>query len=123
MYKLMILIEPLEDWTLFETAWPEFLHQVEAMPGLIKESSSRVDRSLFGSPYAQIHELYFDSLSSVLAAMSSPDGRTAGRMLQSITAGKVTLLIADHHEDNMDNIHKYRQEGSVVIPQEEDGNQ
>lgn len=123
MHKLVILIEPLEDWTAFEEAWPDFLLKVEAMPGLVKEATSRVDRALFGNTYAQVHELYFDSLTSVLAAMSSPDGRAAGRMLQSITAGKMTLLIADYHEDDLDNIYKYRQAETMGLAQEDDASQ
>jgi hypothetical protein len=123
MHKLVILIEPLEDWTALEDAWPEFLRKVESMPGLLREASSRVDRLLSGSAYAQIHELYFDSLSSVINAMSSPDGRAAGRLLQSMTSGKMTLLIADHHEDEMENIRKYRQAEAPDSTQEEDGSQ
>ncbi len=111
MHKLLILFEPLEDWTEFENTWPEFLHLVETMPGLIKESSSMVEMALFGSSYARSHELYFDSLSSVKSAMASENGRAAGRLLQTMTGGRVTLLIADHHEDDMANIRKHQSKG------------
>jgi hypothetical protein len=32
----------------------------------------------------------------------------AGKLLQDMTSGRVKLLIADHSEDSMDNIRKYR---------------
>jgi len=79
MYKLVILIEPLDDWQAFEENWPEFLHQAERMPGLRRETTGRVERFLFGDiPYAQMHELYFDSLQDLERAMASPQGREAG---------------------------------------------
>ncbi len=49
MYKLVIMVGPLEDWAVFDEAWPEFLHLVESMPGLQREATSRVDTTLFGS--------------------------------------------------------------------------
>ena len=110
MHKLIILIEPLDDWTEFENTWPEFLHLVEAMPGLQKESTSQVERALFGSTYARVHELFFDSLTSVQSAMASENGRAAGRLLQAMTGGRMTLLIADHNEDEMANIRKFQDE-------------
>ena len=60
MYKLVILIKPLAEWDEFEAAWPQFLHLVEKMPGLRREATSRIDKTLFGDlRYSQIHELFF----------------------------------------------------------------
>ena len=120
MHKLLILIEPLDDWTAFENTWPEFLHLVETMPGLLKESASRVEKALFGTPYARVHELYFDSLPVLQAAMASENGRAAGRLLQAMTGGRMTLLIADHHEDDLANIRKYQEEKVEEVGQEPD---
>ena len=109
MHKLMILIETLDDWTIFDDTWPQFLHQAEDMPGLRREVTSRVDSVLFGKgDYAVIHELYFDSLGAAQEAMSSTPGREAGRILQGITGGRLTLLFADHKEDDIENIRKYK---------------
>ena len=109
MHKLMILIEALDDWTTFDDIWPQFLHQAEDMPGLRREVTSRVDSVLFGKgDYAVIHELYFDSLGAAQEAMSSTPGREAGRILQGITDGHLTLLFADHKEDDIENIRKYK---------------
>ena len=105
MYKLVILIEPQQDWQEFEQAWPKFLKLAEKMPGLIRETTSPVDRLLHGHYHvAMIHELYFESLQAAQDAMASPAGEEAGKTLQIITAGKVTLLFAEHLEDELKNI-------------------
>ena len=109
MHKLVILIEPPEDYAAFDETWPKFLHVAERMPGLRRESTSRVDSVLYGSVDCTIiHELYFDSLAAIQEAMSSPEGRAAGELLQQMTAGRMTLLYADHKEDNLENILKHR---------------
>lgn len=109
MYKLVIMIGPLDNWAAFEEAWPRFLNQVEGMPGLLREATSRVDTILYGSaPVAFIHELYFDSLEAARQAMASPAGSAAGKLLQAMTRGQVTLFLADHKEDELENILKYK---------------
>jgi uncharacterized protein (TIGR02118 family) len=108
MHKLVILIEDSEEWQSGETEWPEFLHLAERMPGLRREAISRVEHSLFGGNFVQMHELFFDSLEDVERALTSPDGRSAGRLLQKMTGGHVALFFADHKEDDLVNIHKFR---------------
>ena len=112
MHKLVIAIEPLENEPAFQESWPRFLHLAEKMPGLLKESTSWIHKTLYGAfPYILIHELYFDSLEALKRAMSSPAGREAGVLLQEITAGKVALAIADHNEDQLENIKRFRTGG------------
>jgi uncharacterized protein (TIGR02118 family) len=109
MHKLVILIEQLEDWTTFDDAWPQFLHAAEQMPGLRLEATSRVDVSLFGKlTYALMHELFFDSREAAQQAMASAEGRETGRLLQVMTRGRMSLFLADHKEDNLENIRKHR---------------
>lgn len=111
MHKLVIQIEPLDDWPALEARWPQFLHLVESMPGLLREATCRVDAFLYGEkPVAMIHELYFDSLEAAQAAMASPEGNAAGRLLQEMTRGKMVLFFADHKEDDIDNLRKYHPE-------------
>lgn len=113
MYKLVILIKPIEDVDSFEENWPKFLHSAEKMPGLVYETTSRVDKILYGDEQiAHIHELYFESQKDAVSAMSSPEGREAGRILQQITGGRVGLFFADHKGDNLENIRKFRGEDS-----------
>jgi uncharacterized protein (TIGR02118 family) len=115
MYKLVILIEPLDDASAFETGWPDFLHHSERMPDLRREATSRVDAVIFGAPpVAFMHELFFDSQASAQRAMSSQHGREAGKVLQQITQGKMTLFFADHKEDEMENIRRYQSSEAEV---------
>lgn len=109
MHKLIILIEQLEDEARFDEMWPEFLHVSERMPGLVREATCRVDSVLFGGlkPMLQ-HELFFESVTDIHKAMSSQEGKTAGGMLQHMTGGRMNLFIADHKEDNIENIRRYK---------------
>lgn len=109
MYKLVILVEASVDQNQLEDAWPQFLHYAEEMPGLRRETTSRVDQMLYGrAGYHLIHELYFDSLEAARQAMASSPGQSAGAWLQRITGGHVTLLLADHREDDLENIRRHR---------------
>jgi hypothetical protein len=40
--------------------------------------------------------------------MASVPGRAAGRILQSMTGGRMALFFADHFEDELENIRKYQ---------------
>jgi uncharacterized protein (TIGR02118 family) len=112
MYKLVILVESLENWDRFEERWPEFLHLVESLPGLRREATSRVDAFLYGArPYVHMHELFFETRSEAETALSSPNGQAAGAMLQQMSNGAMTLFFADHREDDLANIQKHRQAG------------
>lgn len=109
MYKLVILIENIENWTAFDDLWPQFLHEAESMPGLRRETTSRMDELLYGErEVGLMHELYFDSRQQAQQAMASPPGQAAGKLLQALTAGKMTLLFADHKEDDLENIRKFK---------------
>jgi hypothetical protein len=110
MHKLVILIERLDDWDAFDAGWPEFLHQVEEMPGLLKETTCHVENFLYGGiSIARMHELYFDTLEAAQQAMASTPGRIAGRLLQRITGGQMALFIAEHKEDDIENLRRYKE--------------
>lgn len=108
MHKLIILVESTATPD-FHVFWPRFLHAAENMPGLRRESTSRVNQVLFGDMQcALIHELYFDTFPALQSGLASESGKEAGRLLQEMTNGRVRLIIADHSEDSLENIHKYR---------------
>ncbi|HSB67526.1 MAG TPA: hypothetical protein VLD65_13195 [Anaerolineales bacterium] len=108
MHKLIILVESTATPD-FHVFWPRFLHAAERMPGLRRESTSRVSQLLYGdAQIALIHELYFDSLPALQIGLASESGKEAGRLLQEMTAGRVRLLISDHSEDDLENIRRYR---------------
>jgi uncharacterized protein (TIGR02118 family) len=111
MHKLIILIESTST-PGFHNFWPRFLHAAENIPGLRRESTSRISQVLYGDvQYALVHELYFDTLSALQAGLASPSGMEAGRLLQDLTGGRVNLFIADHSQDDMENIRRYRKIG------------
>ena len=112
MHKLVILIESLDESGTYDQDWPEFLHLAESMPGLIRETTSRVEIFLYGQrPYELMHELYFESLEDAQQAMASPQGSAAGKLLQRMTRGHLTLFFADHKEDDLENIRRYQASG------------
>jgi len=99
MYKLIIIFE--QSGAGFELEWQKFLKQAEKMHGLRRQTIGRPDRLISGNPESlplMIHELIFDSREALEAALSSPEGRAAGQMLQSFAGGKVTILTAEHME-------------------------
>ena len=111
MHKLVILIDQLDDEAQFDEMWPEFLHISERMPGLKREATCRVENNLYGVHQpALLHELFFESLEDVHKALSSNEGRTAGELLQRMTGGRMSLFIADHKEDEIDNIRRFQQD-------------
>jgi hypothetical protein len=108
MYKLVILIESTAG-PAFDATWPQFLHWAERMPGLRREATSRVHNLLYGGhEVALIHELFFDSHADLQRGLASPAGQQAGSLLQSMTGGRLALLVADHSEDDLSNIRKYQ---------------
>lgn len=109
MYKLMILISPEVEGPAFDEAWPGFLHMAERMPGLVREATVRITAQLFGDHrVGMVHELFFESLQDLHIAMSSPEGESAGQILQQLTQGQMSLLIAEHREDDIENLRRFR---------------
>jgi len=108
MHKLIILVESTATPD-FHVYWPRFLHSAENIPGLLREATSRIGQVLYGEMQCSlIHELFFESYTSLQIGLASEAGKEAGRLLQEMTSGKVRLLIADHSEDALENIRKYR---------------
>ncbi len=110
MYKLIIMIEQVSNWHQFDAGWPDFLAVAEQMPGLRRETTTRIDRMLHGRYHpSMIHELFFDSMQTLREALDSEIGQKTGEVLQKITGGQFTLLMADHMEDELSNIPAFNQ--------------
>ncbi len=111
MYKLMILVPPNIEGPALDAGWPDFLHAAESMPGLLREATVRVTASLYGTQeVSMIHELFFETQADLQNAMASPEGVTTGQIIQQLTQGQMTLLIAEHREDDIENLRQYRQD-------------
>ena len=108
MHKLVILVYSTRS-PQFNREWAEFLHAAERIPGLRREATSRVSRVLYGQSRGElIHELYFDSYAELENGLNSPEGRRAGELLQALTGGGMALLLAEHSEDNLENIRRFQ---------------
>jgi len=109
MHKLIILIEPEINQEAFFEGWPSFLEHAEKMPGLVRLVSAPVHRHLAGNYHPlMVHELVFGSQQALESALASEAGVAAGKILQSITGGAVSLLVAGHLEDSGENLRAYR---------------
>ena len=112
MYKLMIIIPPDIEEPVLNAGWPDFLHAAESMPGLQREASVRVTASLYGTQeIGMVHELFFETLEDLQEAMRSSEGLATGQIIQQLTQGQMTLLVAEHREDGIGNLRQYRQDG------------
>ena len=109
MHKLIILINNSENSAAFDQRWLEFLYLTESLPDLLHETTVRVNTTLYGNAdISMIHELHFDSKEMLERAMTSPKGQEAGQILQAVTQGRMSLLVAEHLEDNIVNLSEYR---------------
>lgn len=104
-YQLIILIPLTVEIQSFDEGWPEFLNAVEKMPGLIKESVSRIDNCIYGqNSLRRIYSFSFEDRSSLESALLSPPGEKAGELLHHITQGNMILLSGEQKEDTLENI-------------------
>ncbi|MBY0405586.1 MAG: EthD family reductase [Cyanobacteria bacterium] len=81
------------DKLYFETHLP----LVEKLPGLARMEVSKIKSNMMGgpSPYYIIAELTFDSVEALNSAMSSPQGKEAGKNIMSFAAKNVTMLVSE----------------------------
>jgi len=101
VYKLVILFNQPENPAEFERRWSEeFVPLAEQMPGLRRVVVSHTHGGPAGPvPVYLIHELHFESMDALTAAMASPQGVAAGQCLVGLVKQKATLLFAEHMED------------------------
>jgi uncharacterized protein (TIGR02118 family) len=102
VHKLMVLFQSSEDSLALETQWSdEFVARAERMPGLRRVSVSRT----MGGPGGAIdlrllHELFFDDLAALKAALASPEGQEAGKALMGFAGEHVSVYFAQHFEED-----------------------
>ncbi|MCG0239890.1 MAG: EthD family reductase [Firmicutes bacterium] len=96
MVKLVALYRRPADPEAFDRHYREVHAPLAArMPGLRRMEVARVTGSPMGeSPYYLMAEMYFDSLADLEAALSSPEGRAAGKDLMGFARDLVSLHIA-----------------------------
>jgi uncharacterized protein (TIGR02118 family) len=69
----------------------------EKMPGLRRMEVSKITGNMMGgsSPYYMIAELLFDNAEALNAAMSSPEGKAAGKNIMGFAANYITMLTSE----------------------------
>jgi len=108
MYQLILLIPTSVDIKSFDEGWPSFLEAVEQMPGLVRESVSRVDQLIYGKEYFhRIYSFSFPDQKTLEKSLLSSPGEKAGKIIHDLTGGRVTLMTADFQEDSLDNIQSF----------------
>ena len=105
MYQLIIIIPFGVNMIDFDQGWPEFLSAAEKMPGLIKESITRIDQQVYGtSPLHRIYCFDFPDQVTLNKALVSESGEEAGKILHKITEGRVSIYTGKHNADFLDHI-------------------
>jgi len=102
--KLVILFkQAVLEQADFDHRWStEFVPLAEQMPGLRRVTVSYTHGGPAGPVEIYlIHELYFDTMASLTAALNSPAGVQAGQCLINLAGKNATLLFAEHMEDVM----------------------
>jgi uncharacterized protein (TIGR02118 family) len=101
MHKLMVIFKSSDDSLALETQWStEFVARAERMPDLRRVSVSRIVGGPGGATDLQlVHELYFDDLNSLKAALASKQGQEAGRALMAFAGENVSVYFAQHLEE------------------------
>lgn len=104
-YQLLILIPITVEIQSFDEGWPEFLNAAESMPGLVRESITRIDNCIYGQNFLRrIYSFTFEDQNSLKNALLSPPGEKAGDVLHRITQGNMILLSGTYQEDDLENI-------------------
>lgn len=97
MVKLIALYKKPENVAEFEKRYfEEHIPLANKMPGLRRVEISRMVGSPMGeSPYHLMAELYFDNMDALKAAMSSPEGKEAGKNIMSFAKEITTMIFAE----------------------------
>lgn len=97
MVKLVAIYRKPEDIEAFDKHYFE-VHAAlaEKMPGLVKMEVSKV----YGTPMGEsdlhlIAEMYFETKEALLEALSSPEGRAAGKDLRGFAGQVVSMHFAE----------------------------
>jgi uncharacterized protein (TIGR02118 family) len=101
IYKLVIIFQQPTHPGEFERRWSEeFVPLAERLPGLQRIVVSHTHGGPRGPVEIYlIHELHFNGLAALRAAMASPQGVAAGQYLVRLAPRSATLLFAEHMED------------------------
>lgn len=101
MVKLVVLLRSGARTLAYTENYNEFLMKLEELPGLRRKAVSTVYGATGGAvPFSHIIEVYFDSREAMEAALTSPAGVEAGRILRQFAGPDAVNLFADTFEES-----------------------
>lgn len=100
MVKLLAFYKKPQDPAEFDRKYnEEHMPLALKMPGLRKCEVAKIKESPMGEPaYYMVAELSFDDMDALKAAMSSPEGKAAGKNIMSFAGDIVHLVYAEMEE-------------------------
>jgi uncharacterized protein (TIGR02118 family) len=100
MVKLTVLYRKPASCVEFDNYYTNVHAPLAAkLPGLRRYEIANVTGTFSGeSPYHMIAELYFDDVNALNAAMSSPEGKAAGKDVSNFAKDLVQMMICDVKE-------------------------
>jgi uncharacterized protein (TIGR02118 family) len=100
MHKLVVLLRGAADSERIERRWSdEFVPLAERMPGLRRVIVGRGAGAPNGrTDVLLVHEFVFDDREALYAALTSPEGQTAGAVLLGFAGAGAEIFFAEHHE-------------------------
>lgn len=97
MVKLVVLYKKPQDVQAFENHYREtHLPLVRKMPGVRKIDVSHFTGSPVGEPkFYMMAEVYFDDQDSLMASLSSTQGKAAGKDIMGVAGDILHMMFAD----------------------------
>ena len=108
MYQLILFIHSSVNLEDFDDNWPPILEEIEKMPGLIEESVTHLDQSIYGQKsISRIYTFLFQDRKTLEDSLLSEPGEKAGQMIHSLTNGGVTIMSGEYKGDTLENIQSH----------------
>lgn len=97
MVKLIALYRKPADLAAFDKHYNEIhMPLARKMPGLRKVEVARCFGSPGGEPkFYLVAEMYFDDKNALMAALSSPEGKAAGKDVMSFAGDLIHMMFAE----------------------------
>ncbi len=102
MVKLIVLFHRADIHTPeYGEQYNTFLMAVDKLPGLRRKTVANVYAGPGGfTPFQSVVEAYFDNHAAMQAALTSPPGVTAGKLLLGLAGGDAITMFAETMEES-----------------------
>lgn len=104
MVKVIVLLRGGGGRAVYDEQYNQFLVLLDTLPGLRRKSVSTVFGGPGGAtPYQACVEAFFDDNEALRAALTSPPGIEAGRLLLAFAGDEAITLFAEVQEEDFAN--------------------